>query len=61
MLDLILDSRTIDVGDSLFSGTIRATITDVFTRGSTDFMSSIESNRQTNEKALADAMPQKAE
>lgn len=61
MLDLILDSRTIDVGDSLFAGTIRATITDVFTRGSTDFMSSIESNRTRNEEALADAMPQSAE
>ena len=57
MLDLILDSRTIDIGDSLFSGTIRATITDVFMRGSTDFMSSIEANRQTNEKALMDGMP----
>ncbi|MBR7161423.1 MAG: hypothetical protein IKD07_03320 [Clostridia bacterium] len=57
MLDLILDSRTIDVGDVLFSSTIRATINDVFQKGSTDFMSSIEANRQTNEKAIIDGMP----
>ena len=57
MLDLILDSRTIDVGDVLFSSTIRATINDVFQKGSTDFMSSIEANRQTNEKAIIDSMP----
>ena len=61
MIDLILESRTIDIGDVLFAGTIRATITNVFMKGSTDFMSSIESKRQTNEKALADALPRSAQ
>lgn len=59
MLDLIIDSRTIDVGDVLFSGSIRATLTDVFMDGSTDYMSSIDSKNQTNEKALADAVLKK--
>lgn len=57
MLDLVLDSRTIDVGDVLFSGSIRATLTDVFMKGSTDYMSSIAANQQKNEKALQDALP----
>lgn len=61
MLDLILESRTIDVGDVLFSGTIRPTLTNVFMKGSTDYMSSIAANQQKNETALAEAMPKEAQ
>lgn len=57
MLDLILESRTIDVGDVLFSGSIRPTLINVFMKGSTDYMSSIAANQQKNEKALQDALP----
>lgn len=52
MLDLILDSRTIDIGDVLFSKTIRATLTNQFMNKTTDFASSIASNQGSNEAAL---------
>ncbi len=61
MLDLILESRVIDVGDVLFSSSIRATLTDVFSKGSTDYMSSIDANRAKNEQELLDALPEGVE
>lgn len=57
MLDLILESRTIDVGDVLFSGTIRSTLTSTFMKGSTDYASSIAANEQKNASSLAEALP----
>lgn len=52
MLDLILDSRTIDVGDVLFASSIRATLTDRFLSKSTDFASAIAENKEINESKL---------
>ncbi len=57
MLDLVLDSRTIDVGDVLFAGTIRETLAGQFLAGKTDYASAISANQKKNEQALQNAIP----
>lgn len=56
MLDLILSSRTVDIGDVVFASTIRGTVTNLFLAKDTNVSSAFEANRTSLEKLLKDAM-----